>query len=95
MALDARQPIRAKLDADIADLAWVGLFVGDAMEVGGTVKANLEAQGTLAGKWTGSGAPRRPAAWCASTTACAWSKAGGAPGRRHLVDSLRFPACCA
>ena len=27
MALDARQPIRAKLDADIADLAWVGLFV--------------------------------------------------------------------
>lgn len=55
MALDERQPLRAKLDADIADLAWVSLFVGDSMEVGGTVKANLEAQGTLAGKWSASG----------------------------------------
>ncbi|RIJ03041.1 hypothetical protein DXK93_13750 [Achromobacter sp. K91] len=58
MALDPRQPLRAKLDADIADLAWVGLFVGDSMEVGGTVKANLEAQGTLAGKWSASGSIR-------------------------------------
>lgn len=56
MALDPRQPIRAKLDADMTDLAWVGLFVGDSMEIGGRVKANLDAQGTLAGKWSARGA---------------------------------------
>lgn len=58
-------------DADITDLARVGLFVGDSMEVGGQVKANLEAQGTLSGKWSASGAIRGDKLRSASTTACA------------------------
>ena len=96
MALDARQPIRAKLDADIADLAWVGLFVGDAMEVGGTVKANLEAQGTLAGKWTGSGAIRgdrlRVVRIDDGVRLVEGKLAARLDGDSLVLDSLRFPA---
>lgn len=55
LALDPRQPIRANVNADISDLAWLGLFVGDALELGGALKANVQAQGTLAGKWSATG----------------------------------------
>ena len=96
MALDARQPIRAKLDADIADLAWVGLFVGDAMEVGGTVKANVEAQGTLTGKWTGSGAIRgdrlRVVRIDDGVRLVEGKLAARLDGDSLVLDSLRFPA---
>ena len=96
MALDARQPIRAKLDADIADLAWVGLFVSDAMEVGGTVKANVEAQGTLTGKWTGSGAIRgdrlRVVRIDDGVRLVEGKLAARLDGDSLVLDSLRFPA---
>jgi translocation and assembly module TamB len=52
---DERQPIRADLDADIGDLAWLGLFTGDTNTVGGALQARLQAQGTLSGKWSASG----------------------------------------
>ena len=55
MALDAQRPIRVSLDADIADLTWVDLFVGDTMEVRGKVQAKIDAQGSLNGKWNTSG----------------------------------------
>lgn len=55
LALDPRQPIRVALDADVTDLAWLGLFVGDTLEVGGMLKANVRAQGSLDGKWNASG----------------------------------------
>lgn len=96
MALDARQPLRAKLDADIADLAWVGLFVGDSMEVGGTVKANLEAQGTLAGKWAASGTIRgdklRVVRIDDGVRLIDGTLSARLDGDRLVLDSLRFPA---
>ncbi|MFY1877974.1 translocation/assembly module TamB domain-containing protein [Achromobacter xylosoxidans] len=96
MALDPRQPIRARLDADIADLAWVGLFVGDSMEIGGQVKANLEAQGTLAGKWSASGAIRgdklRVVRIDDGVRLIEGTLAARLDGDKLVLDSLRFPA---
>ena len=96
MALDPRQPLRAKLDADIADLAWVGLFVGDSMEVGGTLKANLEAQGTLAGKWSASGNIRgdklRVVRIDDGVRLIDGTLSARLDGDRVVLESLRFPA---
>ncbi len=96
MALDARQPIRAKLDADITDLAWVGLFVGDSMEIGGQVKANLDAQGTLAGKWSASGAIRgdklRVVRIDDGVRLVDGTLSARLDGDKLVLDSLRFPA---
>lgn len=55
MALAARQPLRVRLDANISDLAWLGLFTGDALELGGSLKANIDAQGTPGGAWQANG----------------------------------------
>ena len=96
MALDPRQPLRAKLDADIADLAWVSLFVGDSMEVGGSVKANLEAQGTLAGKWAASGNIRgdklRVVRIDDGVRLIDGTLSARLDGDRLVLESLRFPA---
>ncbi|WP_390882062.1 translocation/assembly module TamB domain-containing protein [Achromobacter marplatensis] len=96
MALDERQPLRAKLDADIADLAWIGLFVGDSMEVGGAVKANLEAQGTLAGKWSANGTIRgeklRVVRIDDGVRLIDGTLSARLDGDRLVLDSLRFPA---
>nr|WP_165359112.1 translocation/assembly module TamB domain-containing protein [Achromobacter agilis] len=96
MALDARQPLRAKLDADIADLGWVGLFVGDTMEIGGTLKANLEAQGSLAGKWSASGNIRgdklRLVRIDDGVRLIEGTLSARLDGDTLVLDSLRFPA---
>ena len=96
MALDERQPLRAKLDADIADLAWVGLFVGDSMEVGGAVKANVEVQGTLAGKWSATGNIRgdklRLVRIDDGVRLVDGTLSARLDGQRLVLDSLRFPA---
>src|SRR5690606_20445443 len=39
----------------IVDLAWLGLFVGDSMEIGGRLRANLRASGVLGGDWQAAG----------------------------------------
>lgn len=96
MALDPRQPIRARLDADITDLAWVSLFVGDSMEIGGQVKANLEAQGTLNGKWSASGAIRgdklRVVRIDDGVRLIEGKLSARLDGDKLVLDSLRFPA---
>lgn len=43
------------VDADIADLGWVSLFTGDAIEFGGAVRADLRLQSRADGQWGGSG----------------------------------------
>ncbi|WP_431189340.1 translocation/assembly module TamB domain-containing protein [Achromobacter spanius] len=96
MALDERQALRAKLDADIADLAWVSLFVGDTMEVGGAVKANIDVQGTLAGKWSATGNIRgdklRVVRIDDGVRLVDGTLAARLDGQRLVLDSLRFPA---
>ncbi|MFD4837213.1 translocation/assembly module TamB domain-containing protein [Achromobacter sp. NPDC058515] len=96
MALDPRQPLRARLNADITDLAWVGLFVGDSMEIGGALKADLEAQGTLAGRWTATGNIRgeklRMVRIDDGVRLIDGTLSARLDGERLVLDSLRFPA---
>ena len=96
MSLDSRQPLRARLNADIADLAWVGLFVGDAMEVGGTLKANIDVQGTLAGQWGATGAIQgdklRLVRIDDGVRLIDGTLSARLDGQRLILDSLRFPA---
>jgi len=96
MALDPRQPLRADIDADIADLAWLGLFVGDTMEIGGTLKADLKAQGTLAGKWSATGSVRgeklRVVRIDDGVRLIDGTLSARLDGDSLVLDSLRFPA---
>lgn len=96
MGLDSRQPLRARLNADIADLAWVGLFVGDSMEVGGALKANVDVQGTLAGQWGATGAIQgeklRLVRIDDGVRLIDGTLSARLDGQRLVLDSLRFPA---
>ena len=96
MALDRRQPIRASLDADIDDLAWVGLFTGDAIDIGGELDANLQAQGTLGGDWSASGTMRgrklRVVRVDDGVRLIDGTLQARLDGNRFILDSLRFPA---
>lgn len=44
-----------KVDADVDDLSWASLFLGDAMELGGAVKANVQLKSRPDGTWDSSG----------------------------------------
>lgn len=58
LGLAPNQPIQARVNADIADLGWVSLFTGDAVEIGGAVNASVEATGVLGKDWKTSGTVR-------------------------------------
>lgn len=96
LALDPRQPIRASLDADIDDLAWVSLFTGDALEVGGEIDASLQAQGTLGGAWAASGTVRgqklRVVRVDDGVRLVDGTLDARLDGDRFILNSLRFPA---
>ena len=74
----------------------MGLFIGDSMEIGGQVKANLEAQGTLAGKWSATGAIRgdklRVVRIDDGVRLIEGKLSARLDGDKLVLDSLRFPA---
>ena len=96
LALDMRRPMRVNLDADIADLAWVDLFVGDTMEVRGKLQAKVNAQGTPGGKWSAQGDIRGQALRVVriddGVRLVDGTLAAHLDGTRLILDSLRFPA---
>ena len=95
-ALDRRQPMNGTLDADIRDLAWVGLFVGDTMEVGGRLRAQLRGSGTLGGDWRASGTVEgeqlRFVRIDDGVRLVDGTLAARLDGERFVLESLRFPA---
>ncbi|CAM4038156.1 DUF490 domain-containing protein [Bordetella tumbae] len=96
MGLDAKRPIRVNLDADIADLTWVDLFVGDTMEVRGKVQAKIDAQGTLNGKWSTAGTIQGQALRIVriddGVRLIDGTLNAHLDGTRLVLDSLKFPA---
>ena len=48
-------PIQATLNADIDDLGWTSLILGDAMELGGSLDAELNAEIHTTGEFTSQG----------------------------------------
>ncbi|HEY9278913.1 MAG TPA: translocation/assembly module TamB domain-containing protein, partial [Eoetvoesiella sp.] len=84
------------VDADIADLSWVSLLVGDAMEVGGSVKANVRAQSRPDGTWATSGDVSgqniRVLRVDDGIRLLDGTLAAHLDNNRFVLDSLRFPA---
>lgn len=96
LALDERRPMSVNLDADIADLTWVDLFVGDTMEVRGKVQAKVEATGTLKGQWKTAGTIRGQALRVVriddGVRLIDGTLEAHLDGTRLVLDKLRFPA---
>ena len=55
IVLDPKDAKTAKIDANIDDLGWTSLFLGDAMELGGAVDAHVELKSRPDGTWNSSG----------------------------------------
>lgn len=96
IGLAPRQPLRVSLDADVADLKWVELFTGDSTEVGGTLKASVQAQGTPGGSWTATGTVQGQHLRYVRIDDGVRLVDGTLSARlqedRLIVESLRFPA---
>ncbi|WP_415791916.1 translocation/assembly module TamB domain-containing protein, partial [Bordetella tumulicola] len=96
LALDERRPMSVNLDADITDLTWVDLFVGDTMEVRGKVQAKVEATGTLKGQWKTTGTIRGQALRVVrideGVRLIDGTLEAHLDGTRLVLDKLRFPA---
>jgi translocation and assembly module TamB len=54
-ALDERDPLNLDVQADIQDLGWTSLFLDDSMELGGAVRASIQAERHSDGSWRTSG----------------------------------------
>ncbi len=55
LSLRDQDPKRIDIDAHIDDLSWTSLFLGDAMELGGKLDANLRIDVGANWKWTSTG----------------------------------------
>ncbi|TCT11020.1 autotransporter secretion inner membrane protein TamB [Paralcaligenes ureilyticus] len=56
LTFDPNDPKTLKLHADMADLSWLSLFLGDATDLGGALQADVQAQSGAHGAWTIQGA---------------------------------------
>jgi translocation and assembly module TamB len=56
--LDTGVPQSVKVNADIADLAWLDVFLGDQTELGGSLRADISASSGARGAWQTSGTLR-------------------------------------
>lgn len=55
VALRPSDPRRVTLDAAVADLGWTSLLLGDDIDLGGSVQANLRLDGRPDGSWISAG----------------------------------------
>ncbi|MGU9990095.1 hypothetical protein D0839_03970 [Bordetella avium] len=96
LTLPPNQAIRAEVSADIADLAWVGLFVSDTLELGGSLRANVRADGSLGGAWKASGSIEgdklRMVRIDDGVRLMDGTLRARLDGDRVVLESLRFPA---
>lgn len=55
IVLSPSDPRRVTLDAAVADLGWTSLLLGDDIDLGGSVQANLRLDGRPDGSWVSAG----------------------------------------
>lgn len=96
IGLDQKRPIRATVNASMQELSWLDSFVGDTMEVRGKLEANIEAQGTLDGKWNTSGTIKgrelRVIRIDDGVRLLEGTLDARLEGTKVILESLRFPA---
>ncbi|MGB3289639.1 MAG: translocation/assembly module TamB domain-containing protein [Burkholderiaceae bacterium] len=86
----------AKIDADIDDLGWTSLLLGDAMELGGAVQARVQAQSKPDGSWdtsgTITGSKMRVVRIDDGVRLLDGTLSARLAGDRLILDKLSFPA---
>lgn len=96
LSLAPRQPVRVDLRADVADLAWVGLFTGDSLEVGGSLRADVQAEGVPGGQWQARGTVKgeklRVVRIDDGVRLVDGTLSARLQDQRVILESLRFPA---
>lgn len=94
--MDPKDVKTVELDAQIKDLGWLSLLVGDAMDLGGSVQAKLSAQSRPNGTWATSGTVNgqniRVVRVDDGVRLLDGTLAAHFDGDRFILDSLRFPA---
>lgn len=58
LTLDPRDARRVTVDAAVADLGWTSILLGDALDIGGAVQANLQMDSRPDGTWNTAGTIR-------------------------------------
>ncbi len=95
-SVSTKDPTTLKLDADIADLAWLGLFVGDETDIGGALAVNVQAASRPDGTWQTSGTLTgdkiRVVRIDDGVRLIDGTLKARMEGERLVVDSLAFPA---
>lgn len=95
-ALDPKDVKTVKVDADIEDLGWTSLFLGDSMELGGAVQARVQLQSRPDGSWDSSGTIAgqkiRVVRIDDGVRLLDGTLAARLDGERLILDSLSFPA---
>jgi translocation and assembly module TamB len=85
-----------KVDADIDDLGWTSLLLGDAMELGGAVRARVQLQSKPDGSWdtggTITGSKLRIVRIDDGIRLLDGSLSARLQGDRLILDKLAFPA---
>lgn len=96
LSFNKKETQAVTVDADIADLGWANLFLGDATDLGGSLKANLKAQSQPNGTWVASGTVAgqkiRLVRLDDGVRLLDGTLAAHLDGNRFVLDSLRFPA---
>ncbi|RTZ40752.1 DUF490 domain-containing protein [Candidimonas sp. SYP-B2681] len=94
--LEPKDTKTVKLDADIDDLGWTSLFLDDATELGGAVRANVQLQSRPDGTWessgTISGQKIRFVRIDDGIRLLDGTLSARLQGNRLILDSLSFPA---
>lgn len=95
-ALSPTVPIRGALRADLADLSWLALLTGDSLEVGGSLRADVQAEGLPGKDWdirgSVSGEKLRVVRVDDGIRLVDGRLAARFDGDRLLLDELYFPA---
>lgn len=89
-------PLTFEAQADLHNLAWVSMFAGDALDVGGRLKADVRGRSLPEGRWevngTMDGEELRIVRIDDGVRLLDGTLKGRFEGSRVILESLRFPA---
>ncbi|NYT80599.1 translocation/assembly module TamB domain-containing protein [Alcaligenaceae bacterium] len=96
MRIEPKDIKRVHIDADVDDLGWTSLFLGDAMELGGAVQARVDLESRPDGSWNSkgdiTGQKLRVIRIDDGVRLLDGTLAARLDGERVVLDKLSFPA---
>lgn len=96
LSVNQNDPVTAQVKANITDLAWLSLFIGDDTAIGGALEANIQARSRPDGTWQTSGTVTgqniRVIRIDDGVRLIDGTLRAHMEGDRFIIDSLSFPA---